>query len=483
MNAGIILIRTHYVDEYLMRMAEEFSRGGVYDVAFAIDERKKIWDTGRFGKVSLTFEAMAAAGLFTGADPAKGQHEHALDAFWRCGDYILYLALDEFPQAQRFWMIENDVLINMAHPQDLFLALDAASQDDLLATHVVPASPDWFWWRTIEDRFSRPYRCFFPLIRASRRAAEHLRDKRRIEKQTYLRDGIDLWMVPNDEAFVGSTMASDGFTIADLNDYGSFYDGSRFDFWTLINRHRPPPLDDRLYHSVRAGEQFLAALRRKMPDVLTLLGYVEDDPEITPEMILEDVAIRLTEMPQERQVLLAHIDKLPVEILRLLASFEAASGLPLSGNVLQRLSAAVTHGPDLALGRPAFQSSVCAWSPRQHRCVDAMGAVNGQTDSPFSFHTDEDDEPWWAVDLLHEIGIASVRIHNRQDMPYRLDGYRIQISSDARKWITAYEMPAGTTAGPLEDVPLPIDATGRFLRIIVPRKTCLHLVQVEVFGR
>jgi hypothetical protein len=482
-GAGVILIRTHYVDDYLMGLAETFSENGLYEVAFAIDERERHWDTGRFGKVSITYEAMAALNLYTGADPDASLSNHSLNAFWRCGDYVLYLALDQFPHADRLWMIENDVLINMARPQDLFTRLDAQSADDLLATHVGPAMPDWFWWKTVSAAFPQPYRCFFPLVRVSRRAAEHLRDRRRRDRDMYLRDGVDLDLIPNDEAFVASVLSNEGFSIADVNNYGVVYEGSRFDFWTLLNRHRLPPVDDRLYHSVRAGRHFLQALRRKMPDIKTLLSYVKDDPEITPAMVLEDIAIRLSEAPHEQVVLAEAAEELPFEVLRLLLALDARRGELPPEALSRRLLSLEPDDGNIAFRRPAFQSSVSDWSNHYHPCVDAQGATDGALDQLYNFHTDEEDAPWWAVDLLQDVEVARVVIHNRSNMPWRLNGFRIELSSDARHWTVAYATELDQSASVTEDITLPPGLRGRFLRILVPQRTCLHLVQVEVFQR
>jgi hypothetical protein len=48
---------------------------------------------------------------------------------------------------------------------------------------------------------------------------------------------------------------------------------------------------------------------------------------------------------------------------------------------------------NLAIGKPASQSSLSRWS----RPNDAQGAVNGRRTGGFGFHTDDEAAAWWRV--------------------------------------------------------------------------------------
>ncbi|MGZ5436924.1 MAG: hypothetical protein ACXW3F_12775, partial [Pyrinomonadaceae bacterium] len=54
-----------------------------------------------------------------------------------------------------------------------------------------------------------------------------------------------------------------------------------------------------------------------------------------------------------------------------------------------------TGSPNLALTRPARQSSTSQWSQPN----DAKGAVDGNVSGGFGFHTESQQNPWWQVDL------------------------------------------------------------------------------------
>jgi hypothetical protein len=54
---------------------------------------------------------------------------------------------------------------------------------------------------------------------------------------------------------------------------------------------------------------------------------------------------------------------------------------------------------NLALNRPALQSSTSAWSVSARAEIDASVANNGDTLSNRYFHTGREHGPWWQVDL------------------------------------------------------------------------------------
>jgi hypothetical protein len=144
-------------------------------------------------------------------------------------------------------------------------------------------------------------------------------------------------------------------------------------------------------------------------------------------------------------------------------------------------------GQNLALGRPATQSSVAEAPATRTPEADAAGAVNGSFVERYGFHTQEEDQPWWQVDLEALSVIEAVIVFNRVDHPViaiRATPLRILLSADAATWTVAYETETGF--GGLDGHPLfwrPSDrTTARYVRLQAVRRTILHLVEVEVFG-
>ena len=70
---------------------------------------------------------------------------------------------------------------------------------------------------------------------------------------------------------------------------------------------------------------------------------------------------------------------------------------------------------NVALKRPALQSSTSAWSWHEDPAVDAAGGNDGQVTGYFSFHTEFERNPWWRADLGELQPITQVYVYNRLD--------------------------------------------------------------------
>ncbi|WP_036262301.1 discoidin domain-containing protein [Methylocapsa aurea] len=136
---------------------------------------------------------------------------------------------------------------------------------------------------------------------------------------------------------------------------------------------------------------------------------------------------------------------------------------------------------NIAIGRPATQSSYSPWSTQS----EASQAVSGAIQRPFAFHTDLEDRPWWQVDLLSVYPIESIVIHNRLDgFADRARTLRVEVSEGAEVWrlvhagLTVFS--GGASGSPLS-LPLNGAVNARFVRISLDEKQCLHLAQVQIF--
>ena len=106
--------------------------------------------------------------------------------------------------------------------------------------------------------------------------------------------------------------------------------------------------------------------------------------------------------------------------------------LPRPGTITLAEVAVESGGRNVALGRPARQSTT-GWGGVAGRAVD--GLSNGVYSQNTSTHTLEDDEaPFWEVDLGEDMPIDAVTIWGRSERPYdqRLKGYTIEILDENR---------------------------------------------------
>ena len=146
-------------------------------------------------------------------------------------------------------------------------------------------------------------------------------------------------------------------------------------------------------------------------------------------------------------------------------------------------------GPNLALHRPATQSSVSVWSLHPTAERDAAGAVSGVVTGRPSFHTDAQDGPWWQVDLGETESIGEIRLYNRADdrsVAARANQLVLLRSDDSDTWQEVYRRIADIPFGGADGNPLIVRTPGpvllRYLRVMLLGRTYLALDQVELYA-
>lgn len=123
---------------------------------------------------------------------------------------------------------------------------------------------------------------------------------------------------------------------------------------------------------------------------------------------------------------------------------------------------------------------------------DAAGAVDGIKDGKYAFHTGQQANPWWQVDLGAATPIARIVVFNRLDYApglHNADNLRILTSVDGQNWALRYDNKGrhfGGVSGakPLEVVFREGEPNARFVRLSVPsdKPVFFHLDEVEVYG-
>ena len=143
--------------------------------------------------------------------------------------------------------------------------------------------------------------------------------------------------------------------------------------------------------------------------------------------------------------------------------------------------------PNLALHRPAIQSSTSQWSWHDDPALDAAGANNGQITGYYGFHTETEPDPWWMVDLGGVTRLSEVVVYNRlDDIPWarRSAHLKVALSEDGEIWREVFARADDTPFGGADGYPLRVklaDAAARYVRVSLPGRECLHLDEVEVY--
>lgn len=131
---------------------------------------------------------------------------------------------------------------------------------------------------------------------------------------------------------------------------------------------------------------------------------------------------------------------------------------------LVTLIIAATTGPDLAAGKPWQASSINASVPKA-------------TDGEYLFHTQEEDGPWFEIDLKAPTQFAKVEVTNRRDCcPERAAPAIIEVSDDQKTWKEVSRRKDSYSKWTAKFAPV----KARYVRVRVPRRSTLHLASVAV---
>ena len=134
-------------------------------------------------------------------------------------------------------------------------------------------------------------------------------------------------------------------------------------------------------------------------------------------------------------------------------------------------------GSNVALNKPATQSST--YDPN---CSAAAKAVDGNTDGNYgscSLATgNQDDSPWWQVDLQSIYQVSYIDLWNRTDCcGERLHNFDLQISTDGATWTNfGYDGVAGVTTN------FAINAAARYVKVQLRDPGFIGLAEVQVWS-
>ena len=121
---------------------------------------------------------------------------------------------------------------------------------------------------------------------------------------------------------------------------------------------------------------------------------------------------------------------------------------------------------------------------------DAAGGCDGVTNGKWGFHTGQEANPWWQVDLGQSQPLARVQVWNRadsEDQAARAARFILLLSDDGKEWRQVYQHNGKIFYGYRmpDRSPLVVrltNAVARYVRIQLPGTTFLHLDEVEVIG-
>lgn len=244
--------------------------------------------------------------------------------------------------------------------------------------------------------------------------------------------------------------------------------------WLLAASGRPGSLQElgtRLVDSDQDREG-LVRLPAPAPELVEALGQGFVAFSATPEPKQQGLARKAQEWAHPA---LGAVKRRHGEVARLrgLRSLRTGS-LSLVVAALLGLSAfgiyRAAHGPDLARGKPWRTSSTFAV------CEPEKSLCGGVTTNVF-FHTQQEDSPWFEVDLLRPERVGQVEIKNRTDFGAdRAVPLIVELSRDGQ----VYWRVAQRTDPFTEWTASFASQDARYVRVRATRNTVLHLERVSV---
>ena len=120
---------------------------------------------------------------------------------------------------------------------------------------------------------------------------------------------------------------------------------------------------------------------------------------------------------------------------------------------------------------------------------DALGAVDGVKDGHWNFHTAQEENPWWHVDLGKRYRIGRIVVYNRNDggCIARAYGMVMLASDDGKSWTEFFRHTDEPFGGKNDGRPLVVDLSekpveARWIRMMLPQKSqSFHLDEVEIY--
>lgn len=116
---------------------------------------------------------------------------------------------------------------------------------------------------------------------------------------------------------------------------------------------------------------------------------------------------------------------------------------------------------------------------------DAAGGVDGVKNGKWGFHTENEANPWWQVDLGQVVELDRVVLYNRTELAERNSRLMVLLSADGRSFRKVFQNPGTVFYGYSDQKPLVVRLEGaqaRFVRLQLPGTSYFHLDEVEVYA-
>jgi len=116
---------------------------------------------------------------------------------------------------------------------------------------------------------------------------------------------------------------------------------------------------------------------------------------------------------------------------------------------------------------------------------DAAGGCDGVIDGKWGFHTENQADPWWQVDLQQPTRIERLAFYNRCDLATRNGRMMALVSDDGANFRQVWQNDGAVFYGHTDEKPLEArleNVTARYVRLQLPGTSYFHLDEVEIYA-
>ena len=380
-------------------------------------------------------------------------------SLWFNGDYSYIFLRIALPGFDYYVIAESDVAVNLS--LEPLIRHVAEHGVDAVMHRLAPANPDWAWYPQALAQPDPQSAALFFIVFSGRALDALLVERQALARR--LADGLtDLW--PIVESFVPTTLHGAGMRFAEIGDFADVAHMS----------HRP----HLSLHDPRASRPGSLAHPVLGPRGLARAVLAEHPPQ---------------DIDRDGSVLHAALFGEPLDQFAdlLLDAFARAGDHAGHAAVLDRMRLAgvpVPRHADLALLKPATVSSTGRWSRTADNRLEAAGANGIVAHEDHAFHTDEELDAWWMVDLGEDCLVEEIRIVNRRQFAGRFRDFAVEGSRDGVAWRVRFAKRDEEPVSSDPERPWRLTFDDPFLaRHVRVRRLgepdALHLRRVQLFGR
>ncbi|AOW49375.1 discoidin/SUN/FTP domain-containing protein [Acetobacter ascendens] len=372
-----------------------------------------------------------------------------LGSFWFNGDYSSIIAFTKKPEYEYYCFIEYDVFTNK-NIDEIFVKMQE-DKIDIIGEDI--ETPNYNWPHISScceyyDDLGKVKKSLFCVGFFSRRALVAFYARRLEQKE--ICDRLNLDYVPIGEAVMTTEAELSGLTYENLH---NFCDNLEYYDWNN-------GCTEEMISNIGIGETFIHP-------VYDYEKFVKSNFFMGQTKVSHNIIKKLKHVKDANVFSIAYYmrDNTDEDRENIFNIFKEN----MSGDY------AYLNDEIVSYEKKATQSSFSDYSVSSEEAARALNLIPRNT---YSFHTDQEQNPWWLLDLEDEILVKDIYLFDRPDVGgFRSQNLQVLIGEDLENMKVIFENPGQDV---LSNVKIPVNAVIRYVKCMVNSYSILHLDTVIV---